>query len=42
MEVVGDLDALAGFAPATVPARLTPRMASWPILGIIAGSDQRA
>ncbi len=40
VEVLGDLDALSGYVPAPLPARLTPRTASWPILGIIAGSDR--
>jgi hypothetical protein len=39
VEVVGDVGALSGFEPAPAPARLTPRLASWPILGIIAASD---
>jgi hypothetical protein len=40
VEVLGDVGLLSDFAPAPTPARLTPRLASWPILGIIAGSDR--
>ena len=40
VDVVGDLDLLTRLRPAPGPARLAPRPASWPILGIIASSDR--
>lgn len=39
VDVVGDLDVLTGLRPGPASARLTPRMAAWPILGVIASSE---
>jgi hypothetical protein len=39
VEVVGDLDVLTRLHPGATPARLDPRTAAWPILGVIASSE---
>lgn len=39
VEVLGDLDDLSHLRPARATARLSPRAASWPLLGVIASSD---
>lgn len=39
VEVVGDLGVLTGRIPEPTPARLSPRTAAWPILGVIASSE---
>lgn len=39
VQVLGDLDVLSRPLPAPTPARLPPRMAAWPILGVIASSE---
>lgn len=39
IEVVGDLDCLSHLKAAPAAARLSPRVAAWPILGVIASSE---